>query len=157
MDRAEFLRRGWCVFPPEPSVTDWVVATAPAALACAHDGRARTRWLRHGGTWFAGVNILENDALGRVGGGPPLSGAALDMAQEIYGPLRLDRPRYRWFIPVIRARIRANRTPRIVIAKPATPRMWTGWCRRARAAAGFWVKPTPGSSACRLTARARPP
>lgn len=91
MDRAEFLRRGWCVFPPEPSVTDWVVATAPAALACAHDGRARTRWLRHGGTWFAGVNILENDALGRVGGGPPLSGAALDMAQEIYGPLRLDR------------------------------------------------------------------
>ncbi len=91
MDRAGYLSRGWCAFPPEPSVSDWIAAAAPAALACAADPRAHARWLRHGGTWFAGVNVLANDAKGRVGGGPPLRGAALDLAQDIYGPLPLDR------------------------------------------------------------------
>ena len=48
------------------------------------------RWLRHGNTWFAGVNALPNDANGAVGDGPPLSCSALQLAQELYGIHPLD-------------------------------------------------------------------
>jgi hypothetical protein len=32
-------------------------------------------WLCSGGTWFAGVNVLPNDAFGAVSNGPPLGGS----------------------------------------------------------------------------------
>jgi hypothetical protein len=48
--------------------------------------------LRCGGTWFVGVDALPNDEQGRVGGGPPLAGAAVDF---IRAELGLDLPLHR--------------------------------------------------------------
>jgi hypothetical protein len=53
------------------------------------DPDLRQRWLRHGGTWFAGVDVLGNDATGRIGDGPPLSGAARAAAEVVTGALPL--------------------------------------------------------------------
>lgn len=89
-DTALATRRGWQVFPPEPCVEDWVAHVRPHACALARDPELRARWLRHGGTWFAGVNVLDNDGAGRVAGGPPLGGAALRSALRGAGHLPLD-------------------------------------------------------------------
>jgi hypothetical protein len=89
-DRAEaFFRRGWLAFPPERSVQDWVRAVAPEAARLEADPTLRARWLRCGGTWFAGVNVLGNDAEGSVAEGPPLACAALDFAADALGLGRL--------------------------------------------------------------------
>lgn len=42
---------------------------------------ANTHWLRHGGTWFAGVNVLENAADGSIGDAP-LEGPAMDALRK---------------------------------------------------------------------------
>jgi hypothetical protein len=81
-----WLDAGWQVFPAEPAVAAWVAAVRGPALAAAARGP-----LRHGGTWFVGVDALDNDAEGRVAGGPPLAGAALDAAVAATGVLRLHR------------------------------------------------------------------
>ncbi len=83
--------RGWQVFPAEPATRAWVAAALPVARAAAADPGARGDWLRHGGTWFAGVDVLPNDAAGRVGQGPALSGAALDSVVSVLGDLPLHR------------------------------------------------------------------
>lgn len=85
------LSRGWAVFQQEAGVKAWVDAALPAALAASRDTAMRAHWLRHGGTWFAGVDALANDEAGRVGEGPPLTGVALDTAQALCGPLALHR------------------------------------------------------------------
>ena len=84
-----WITAGYQVFGPDPEVACWLETAGPAALACAADPDQRARWLRHGGTWFAGVNVLGNDAAGRVGGAP-LGGAALRAAEAVTGPLPLD-------------------------------------------------------------------
>jgi hypothetical protein len=86
-----WLRAGWVVLPTEPAVQDWVAAARPVALEAAADPAAHAQGLRHGGTWFAGVDALPNDATGAVAGGPPLSGAALSVATGSSGPLPLHR------------------------------------------------------------------
>jgi hypothetical protein len=73
--RAEFLHRGFLTFRAEPAVLGWAAAARQPARAAARDP-AQAHWLRCGGTWFVGVDALANDAEGRVGGGPPLEGAA---------------------------------------------------------------------------------
>ncbi|NKX45658.1 hypothetical protein [Roseicyclus persicicus] len=84
-----WLGRGWQVFPAEPAVLDWVAAARGPALAAVDNPALRARWLRHAGTWFAGVDVLPNDADGRVGQGPPLAGAARDAAEAVAGRLAL--------------------------------------------------------------------
>ncbi|WP_439140458.1 hypothetical protein [Roseicyclus sp.] len=86
-----WLDRGFAVFAREDAVADWAQAAIAPALAAIRDPAIRKAWLRHGGTWFAGVDLLENDAAGKVGAGPPLAGAALDAAQAVCGPLALHR------------------------------------------------------------------
>ena len=88
--RQTFLEQGWVAFPPEPSVDEWCASVRSDALAKAQDPEERVRWLRHGGTWFAGVNALGADEAGRVGGGPPLQGQAMSYAKTLYGPAKLD-------------------------------------------------------------------
>ncbi|MEM8631023.1 MAG: hypothetical protein AAGF74_07290 [Pseudomonadota bacterium] len=89
-DVAAFLERGYARFAPDPGLTPWLDHATPRALACAEDPGLRAAWLRHGGTWFAGVNVLPNDAEGRVAGGPALAGRAIDMAVSLYGSCPLD-------------------------------------------------------------------
>jgi hypothetical protein len=86
-----WLTAGYQVFGPDPEVLDWLNTAGPAALATARDPGHRANWLRHGGTWFAGVNVLDNDGAGRVAGGGPLGGAALSAAEAVSGPLPLDK------------------------------------------------------------------
>lgn len=85
-----WLATGYQVFGPDPEVLRWLASAGPAALAKARNPGHRDDWLRHGGTWFAGVNVLENDSSGRVAGGTALGGAALAAAQAVTGMLPLD-------------------------------------------------------------------
>ncbi len=66
----DFAGRGWATLAPDPALGAWAEAVRPPAARLVHDHR--DRWLRCGGTWFAGVNILPNGPDGAVPGGPPL-------------------------------------------------------------------------------------
>ena len=76
---------GWCRFGFDAELSDWVQAIKPAALQAASDPEAQADWLRHGKTWFAGVNILPNDGRGAVGSSGPLRGAAVSYLQGQFG------------------------------------------------------------------------
>jgi hypothetical protein len=84
-----WLDRGWQVFAPEAQVEAWRATAGPAALRVSADETLRGTWLRHGGTWFVGVDSLPNGPDGAVAGGPPLGGAALKAAQAVAGALPL--------------------------------------------------------------------
>jgi hypothetical protein len=86
-----WLSAGWQVFDHDPALAAWLEETRPAALAATRDPQNIARWLRCGGTWFAGVNLLENDGQGRVAGSAPLLSAARREAEKTTGPLPLDR------------------------------------------------------------------
>lgn len=82
-----FFDKGWCAFDYDPALADWVAAVRPVAEATLHDPELRAKWLRCGGTWFAGVNALPNDASGAVpdAGVPPLAGRAVAFIGEALG------------------------------------------------------------------------
>jgi hypothetical protein len=83
----QFFQRGWCAFGHDPVLADWAEAVRPVAAATLYDPDLRSRWLRCGGTWFAGVNALPNDAAGAVPGQnvPPLAGVAVDFIGRTLG------------------------------------------------------------------------
>ena len=76
-----FLETGWMRFPFDPALRDWLTRSGPAIQATLTDPD-NAEWWRYGGTWFAGVNVLPNNARGAVLGGPPLSGHAIDFVRE---------------------------------------------------------------------------
>lgn len=87
----DFARAGWLRFPYEDAVERWARHADRAALAAEADP-AFAEWRRCGGTWFVGVNALPNDGAGRLPGGPPLTGAAIDFARSLVEPeFALDR------------------------------------------------------------------
>ncbi len=88
---AAFDRLGWCRFPFDSSVAGWVEAALPEALRVSQDPDWVANWLRCGGTWFAGVNALPNDARGAVPGGPKFSGAAAEFVETRFGSQHWDR------------------------------------------------------------------
>ena len=81
--------RGWQLFAPEAGVADWVAHALPAARRAVGDP-ANAGWMRCAGTWFAGVDVLPNDALGAVAGSPPLGGAGVAAALAGVGLSRVD-------------------------------------------------------------------
>lgn len=83
----DVLARGWAVLPPDPAMAAWVAAAHPVADRLLADPRLRARWMRCGGTWFAGVNVFPNDATGAVPaeGVPPLAGPVLDVIADVLG------------------------------------------------------------------------
>ena len=78
MSRSAPPERGWRLFGHDPRLAAWLDHVRPHADAAVAAHQAQ--WTRHGGTWFAGVDVLPNDSAGRVAGGPPLRSAAIDMA-----------------------------------------------------------------------------
>ncbi|WP_261194055.1 hypothetical protein [Pseudoruegeria sp. SHC-113] len=95
---AQVRQRGWLRFPVDRALLRWVEAARPHALA-ALKGPAHAHWYRHGGTWFAGVNALENDSSGQIDG-VPLAGEALDfIAQHIGGPEAWDKAQISGVLP----------------------------------------------------------
>ncbi|MFO1173339.1 MAG: hypothetical protein U1E49_20520 [Hyphomicrobiaceae bacterium] len=79
-----YQARGWCRFAAGAALARWVDATLPDARATV-SAPENAKWLRCGGTWFAGVNVLGNDARGAVPGGPALSGAVIDFIRDELG------------------------------------------------------------------------
>ena len=72
-----FFEKGWCRFPHDPTLAAWVSHALPVARDAVAEPE-HAQWLRCGGTWFAGVNVLPNNASGAVGVGPVLAGQAVD-------------------------------------------------------------------------------
>lgn len=62
------------VFAPDPAVARWARAAHAAAIDVTASQPLRARWLRHGGTWFVGVDALPNAPDGSIAG-VPLGGA----------------------------------------------------------------------------------
>lgn len=67
---------GWARFGWDPHVAEWARAADAAAQGALRDP-ALAHWHQCEGTWFVGVDALDNDALGAVGG-VPLAGAAIE-------------------------------------------------------------------------------
>ena len=89
-EAARFFERGWVRFARDPAIAEWARKALPVAEGCLADPGHRERWLRCGGTWFAGVNVFPNDATGAVPGGwnggvPPLAGAPVSFAASALG------------------------------------------------------------------------
>lgn len=63
-----FAAKGWVVLPQDPRVVAWVAAAQPVARAVLDDPAMRARWMRHGQTWFAGVDAFPNAPDGSFGG-----------------------------------------------------------------------------------------
>ncbi len=66
--RQDFDRHGWLVLPHDAGVAYWADAAHSAALDVTADPAMQSLWLRHGGTWFVGVDALPNNSDGSVGG-----------------------------------------------------------------------------------------
>lgn len=89
--RTDYYQKGWCVFDYECAVQDWVDSTINEARAVVELDQNK-HWLRHGETWFAGVNVLNNDPQGAVPNGIQLDCRALDFIKRLNGkPTALDR------------------------------------------------------------------
>ncbi len=73
---AGLAQRGWVRFSSDPRLRDWARAASLRAEAALADP-ALAHWHQCEGTWFVGVDALDNDARGDVGG-VPLAGAAID-------------------------------------------------------------------------------
>ena len=58
---------GYTVFEHDPAVKDWALAAHRIACKVAVDPEKRAANLRHGKTWFVGVDCLPNDASGAIG------------------------------------------------------------------------------------------
>ena len=91
MNIAESLAKdGWAMLPFSSSLLEWVEAARPIASKIAADPEQRKAWLRHGATWFAGVNALPNTPTGAVGGGPALPPEMFEMLEKFGLPTALD-------------------------------------------------------------------
>lgn len=85
-----FFALGWVKFPYDTAVEKWAAHANEAAKAA--EASPPEGMLRCGGTWFVGLEALENDAEGRLPGGPPLAGAAVETAKALMGgPFAFDR------------------------------------------------------------------
>ena len=61
---------GYVILPADPAVANWAAAAHPVAIGVAADPAQQVRWLRHGQTWFVGVDALPNAPDGSFGGVP---------------------------------------------------------------------------------------
>lgn len=86
-------KEGWAAFPANDASRAWAAAAYRVGLNITRDPAARTAHLRHGATWFVGVDALPNDAAGALEG-VPLSG-------PWEGALPCDLPLHRGQLSVI--------------------------------------------------------
>ena len=75
----DLAQHGWHRLPPTASLLAWSKAHLASAQACMSNPKNK-HWWRYQNTWFAGVNVLENDAAGAVGDKPSLP---QDLLQEL--------------------------------------------------------------------------
>lgn len=77
----QFFNLGWCAFGYDPKINAWIEHAIDKARSAVSDP-ANAFWMRHGDTWFVGVNALDNDHTGAVAEGPPLQGAAIEFIDQ---------------------------------------------------------------------------
>ena len=77
---------GWRHFPADPALAEWVRHALPQARAAVADP-VNAHWLRCGGTWFAGVNVLPNASDGSIAESGPLRGRAVEAIRAMQGEL----------------------------------------------------------------------
>jgi len=77
-----FYDKGWCRFDYDNDLAKWVQHALPLARA-AVSAPANAKWLRCCGTWFAGVNVLPNNAAGEIGNSGPLLGSAVEFIERM--------------------------------------------------------------------------
>lgn len=82
----DLLEKSWQKFPSTPESARWAAHAQSLADVIVSDPQ-NARWVRCGGTWFAGVNALPNGPDGALPDGPALSGPAVDF---IRGQLRAE-------------------------------------------------------------------
>ncbi|UWR21353.1 hypothetical protein [Sulfitobacter sp. S190] len=70
------------LFPHDPGVAVWAQAALRVARPLLDDPANRAAHLRHGKTWFVGVDLLPNRPDGAVGG-VPLAGAWRDCVADL--------------------------------------------------------------------------
>jgi len=85
-----FDASGWVKFGYDAALYQWVQHALPFAR-CSVTDPSLTQWLDCEGTWFIGVDALENDAQGSVGASGPLAGQALDFVTQTHGALPLHK------------------------------------------------------------------
>ncbi len=73
---------GFEIFPAAPATARWAEAASAAATRIAADPAARARHLRHGGTWFVGVDALPTGTDGSIDG-VPLAGSWRDRVPDL--------------------------------------------------------------------------
>lgn len=84
MLQSDFLRHGWGRFPFDPELDAWARDIREFGIALVQDPELRCAWLRHGGTWFAGVNVLPNSNSGALGQSGELRGQAVEFIRALY-------------------------------------------------------------------------
>ncbi len=80
------MQHGWCRFAWDEAVCAWAEAVLPAARMAMADPEL-AHWWQCEGTWFVGVDALDNDTRGAVSDGPVLDGAPVDFISETFGGL----------------------------------------------------------------------
>lgn len=80
----EFVSSGWTRFDWDSDIATWAAHALPQAQASAHDP-AHAQWLDCDGTWFIGVDALQNDGSGCLPGGPVLRGAPFEFIARHLG------------------------------------------------------------------------
>lgn len=78
-------QNGFLTLPYDARVADWAAQAYDIARKLTADPESRARNLRHGETWFVGVDALPNDASGAVNGVPlagPWDGLVPDRPQH---------------------------------------------------------------------------
>lgn len=94
---APLATTGVRVLPPDPGLARWARAARDAACRITADPVQRDQWLRHGGTWFVGVDALPNAADGSIDGVPlprPWAGLLADPAAWHPAQLSVVYPGY---------------------------------------------------------------
>jgi hypothetical protein len=87
--RSALAARGWAHLPADPATRAWAEAALPRALAALDDPAQAHQWQCEG-TWFVGVDALDNAADGAVDG-LALDGPGPALARALFGPLPLHR------------------------------------------------------------------
>ena len=82
LHKSELQLKGWTKFSLDNDIVHWITEALPYCRRISEDKKNIKNWMRCGGTWFAGVNIIENNLKGSIAGGPSLTGRVIDFVDK---------------------------------------------------------------------------
>ena len=85
MDKVAFDKLGYAKIPFDPALETWAANALPHAISAVNNPQNHPLWLRAQGTWFVGVDALQNAPNGSLKGSSPLTGEVLAAAQNAMG------------------------------------------------------------------------